>query len=501
MMTYSLIACLKKYGAAGYLAGLRSRYRAGVYSHGDFVCAAARAYLALLKPLRARALLETIDLREAWPGLQERVLALKTEASAMAPGTDPTCSLNMIVKNECLNIGPALDCVDDIMDEIIVGDTGSTDRTADIARLFGATVISTGWRDDFSSARNEAVHASACSWILWLDADDRFDRSSKYDLVTLWKTAPPQAAAFCVINEQNGRHGARFMQVRLFPRMRGMLFERRVHEQIMFSAVRCKVPFSQFPAIRIIHKGYNDPKTRKAKSARYKPLIIAELQEHPGDPALLLNYGDCCVALGELDEAHASYSRITGDTAQHRAHPDVFVQAHFAVGCIHYKKREFTHAKHWFSQCVRFDPTRTEALYLLGRILEEEGDEEAAFDYYLKSARCTPPLRQTATDAMKIRIESIHCLARLLLKARRFREAEDLLLHALADFPQVVEYHTALGTALLRQQKLKDAAIFFMQSLSLCAEGNGEAYEGMARIYETMHDYGKAKLFMEMANK
>jgi tetratricopeptide (TPR) repeat protein len=332
-----------------------------------------------------------------------------------------------------------------------------------------------------------------------MDADDRFDGASKRQLNTLLKTGMPQAASFCIINEQNNLPGAQFMQVRLFPRMEGLFFERRIHEQIMFGALRRKIPFTQYPSIRILHKGYNDPTMIQAKSARNKPLILSELKNQPNDPALLLNYGDCCVALGQLDGAYAAYSLIASNKDVRQAHPDVYVQAHLNIGCICNKRKDFAFAKHWFSQCIRLDSTRTDAYYFLGRILEAQGEEELAFENYLMSARLSPPPRQTATNVRKIRIESIHCLARLMLASRRLSEAELLLIHAIAAFPEVVEFHTALGNALLMQQKFKDAAHFFMQSLSLSNEGNRESYEGMAKIYETVGDFGAAKEFLEMA--
>src|SRR5207237_491740 len=58
------------------------------------------------------------------------------------------------------------------VDEIIVVDTGSTDRTMDIAREFGATVIETEWTGDFSAARNVSFDAATSDWIFYLDADE-----------------------------------------------------------------------------------------------------------------------------------------------------------------------------------------------------------------------------------------------------------------------------------------------------------------------------------------
>jgi glycosyltransferase involved in cell wall biosynthesis len=501
MSNYLLSESIRKFGPQKYLACLRRRFLAGVYTKERFAFLAAKAYLAISKPIRALTLLKTTDFVLKNDFYQSEMLDILTQSEALIVKSSPSCSLNMIVKNESNNIAFALDSIDDIMDEIVICDTGSSDGTQDIAGLYGATIISTVWKDDFSAARNEAIKASTCDWIFWMDADDRFCSGSKHELVDLWKTSSPQIAILRIVNQQDNVAGAQFMQARLFPRVKGMLFERRVHEQIMFSAIRNHIPFSQHPGITILHAGYNEKNLQKNKSLRNKPLIIKELKDNPDDPALLLSLGDCCMALGQNNEAFSAYRRITADKSIQQIHPDVFIQAHFNLGCMHIQKSELIQAKLRLSDCINLDPTRTEAYFLLGRISEKEGNPEKAFSYYLKSARITPPVRQTAANAEKIKLESIYCLARLLLSEKRYMETEELLIHSLAVYPRVVEFHSLLGNVLLEQQKLKDAAIFFMQSLSLSAEHNRDAYAGMAIVYKELNDIPKAKHFAEMAVK
>ena len=68
----------------------------------------------------------------------------------------PTISLCMIVKNEEMHIARCLDSVAELVDEIIIVDTGSTDRTAEIASGYTSKVCSYTWGDDFSAARNDS---------------------------------------------------------------------------------------------------------------------------------------------------------------------------------------------------------------------------------------------------------------------------------------------------------------------------------------------------------
>ncbi len=81
-------------------------------------------------------------------------------------------SLCMIVKNEEDVLARCLDSVEDLVEEIIIVDTGSTDGTMEIARQYADGLYQFPWSDDFAAARNEAFSKATMEYILWLDADD-----------------------------------------------------------------------------------------------------------------------------------------------------------------------------------------------------------------------------------------------------------------------------------------------------------------------------------------
>lgn len=83
-----------------------------------------------------------------------------------------TISLCMIVKNEEDTLERCLDSVNGIFDEIIIVDTGSTDKTKDTARKFTQKIYDFHWIDDFSAARNYSFDKAMMDYLMWLDADD-----------------------------------------------------------------------------------------------------------------------------------------------------------------------------------------------------------------------------------------------------------------------------------------------------------------------------------------
>jgi glycosyltransferase involved in cell wall biosynthesis len=84
----------------------------------------------------------------------------------------------IIAKNEEDNIGHCLSHIKSVVDEQIVVDTGSTDRTVEIAEKLGAKVFNFDWVDDFSAARNFALDKARGDWIIFLDCDEYFSEQS-----------------------------------------------------------------------------------------------------------------------------------------------------------------------------------------------------------------------------------------------------------------------------------------------------------------------------------
>ena len=84
----------------------------------------------------------------------------------------PLLSASLIVKDEELDIERCLLSLKGIADEIVVYDTGSTDRTVEIAESCGASVIRGYWDDDFGAARNRALKHCRGRWVIWVDADE-----------------------------------------------------------------------------------------------------------------------------------------------------------------------------------------------------------------------------------------------------------------------------------------------------------------------------------------
>jgi GT2 family glycosyltransferase len=249
-------------------------------------------------------------------------------------------SLTMIVRDEQENLPACLESARGLFDEVIVVDTGSADRTKEVARSLGARVFDFAWCDDFAAARNAALGHATGDYAFWLDADDRVDPPQRDRLRALFDGLGGGGGAAYVLRclceaDRDGRGETVVDHIRLFPLRDDVRWSYRVHEQILPALRRAKVEVRRADAV-IRHVGYRDPVLRSRKLDRDVRLLEAELRERPGDPFVLFNLGwvamerkDPRTALGYLRASLAGSAPTDSITRKLHA---LIAQAHQALG-------------------------------------------------------------------------------------------------------------------------------------------------------------------------
>lgn len=203
-------------------------------------------------------------------------------------------SVCIITKNEEENIGKCIRSVSGIADEVIVVDTGSTDKTKQIAGDYGAHVEEFVWCDDFSAARNKSLELATGEWILILDADEELPESSCSILLADLERPEVMAYRLPLIDVGREEDGRSFVP-RLFRNAPGLFFAGRIHEQV-FSSVEVRRAewglSNQFSEAVLKHYGYSEQMTfSRDKINRNLRLLELALEELPGEPNLLMNLG------------------------------------------------------------------------------------------------------------------------------------------------------------------------------------------------------------------
>ena len=227
--------------------------------------------------------------------------------TALAPARSrPRVSLAMIVKNEEANLPACLQSVADLVNEIIIVDTGSTDTTKRIALQRGAKVYDFPWIDSFSAARNESLRHATGEWIFWMDADDRLDEENRVKLRELFTKLPSENLGFvmkclCLPDADTGTATV-VDHIRLFRNHPQVRWAYRIHEQILPS-IRRQGGDVRWSDVVIHHVGYQNRAVRSKKLQRDLRLLTMEHEEQPNDAFTLFNLGSVYQEQGKTAEA------------------------------------------------------------------------------------------------------------------------------------------------------------------------------------------------------
>lgn len=156
-----------------------------------------------------------------------------------------TLSLCMIVKDEEAVLGRILESMRDIADEIIIADTGSEDRTREIAGQYADVLIDYEWKQDFADARNAACSRATKDYWMWLDADDVITEENRQRLLRLKETLDPETDVvmmkYLTGFDEFGNAVFSYDRERMLRNGKGFWWSGRVHEAV---APRGKIVYS-----------------------------------------------------------------------------------------------------------------------------------------------------------------------------------------------------------------------------------------------------------------
>lgn len=209
-------------------------------------------------------------------------------------------SAALIVRNEQSYLEGCLASLRGQVDEIVIVDTGSTDRTVEIANTAGARLLHHIWTDDFAKARNAALDAVSGDWVLYIDADERLGLPTGSRITDYLN--PANIAAFVRFRPKTGY--TRYRECRIFrndPRIR---FVGHVHETMIPDIQKiCQQTHATIvrTPIEIDHLGYDGDQSQK--HGRNLPMLRAEIEVNPGRTYLWYHLAETLAASGQESEA------------------------------------------------------------------------------------------------------------------------------------------------------------------------------------------------------
>lgn len=302
-------------------------------------------------------------------------------------------SVCMIVKNEENFLPGCLATVKGLADEIIVVDTGSTDRTMEIAREYGAKIYEHPWQHDFSLHRNQSINYATGDWILILDADEELDPKEHEIIRSAIKRKDIDSISFVVYNKiQSGRIG--FLNShRLFRNHKGFKYSGIVHNQLEVSG---KTLVSH---LKVIHHGYGlSDEQMKKKAQRTEKLLLQQLEENPDAIFPHFNLAQIYRGMGEpaksLEHALITIEKLGPDDLDRR---HVYVMSLDQAGCAYIGMEQFAEAEKIFKQALEYKNDYLDPMFNLGYMYMRQrryDDAEAIFHRYLKTRESYSPHRE-----------------------------------------------------------------------------------------------------------
>lgn len=402
----------------------------------------------------------------------------------------PRISQCMIVKNEEKNIRQALSWGKGIVSEQIVVDTGSTDRTVDIAQEMGAKVYHFQWIDDFAAAKNFAISKARYEWIALLDADEYMTSKDAKKLLGYVRELHPTDCESLITGwihlDDKGGVIAVSSQIRVFRNMPSLRYKRRIHEYLEIPGRKIEVA-DITGDVSIYHTGYQKEASRKKTGAgRNFKLIQAELEDHPEDYELYGYLGNEYEAMSQWQDAKRCYEKAV------ELMPEVMKgQYDMSTSGFYFRLLELLSALR--------DTTERELVDLYQRAVEgwpEDGDFDYIMGKYYAGRGDYRTGEKHLVQAFN-RLEQYGNTLRSQLLAGKIMEAYELL--AICYFNNgKLEECVKLITALLKENPYLMSALVVMISAykrDMTASGRGEAGAGEVAGFlgRAFYDFGTMK--------
>lgn len=368
-------------------------------------------------------------------------------------GNKQTISLCMIVKDEADWIGQCLDSVRGLVSEMIVVDTGSTDKTVDIAREKGAAVHKFTWINDFAAARNLSLSLATGDWILVLDADETLDAGdfekirrlinssdSCYLMTQRHYTEDPRLSNYVPCSGQHKSWEKSYSGyfesslVRLFPRHPDIKYVGYVHELVEYSLKDHPVFKISHSEILIHHYGHTpEVLTKKNKRNLYQGLGEAKVSDAAGSwknyfelgieynisgklpesaealkKSAELNpfYVDTWVNLGYVQCELAQYEEAAASLKNALKLNGRSAQAFCNLGVVYMRINNFVMAERCLTNAIIVDPKYVNAFCNLGKTLANMQKLSEAVLFYRRALELMPNC-PTALDDLKTIYEAV----------------------------------------------------------------------------------------------
>jgi len=410
----------------------------------------------------------------------------------------PSLSVCLIVKNEERVLPRCLRSVQELADEIVVVDTGSSDGTVEIAQAHGARVFHYQWHDDFAAARNYAMDQATGDWVLQIDADEEFYRPDLTHLREIIQRddidgvhlvlrnffpSPATQTDESLPDPKNYPHSVNHFPrlVRNRPHIR---YSGAIHEGFR------ELDHVLVSDVSIFHYGYAQEDERKNRRfERNREMTLKNVEANPDDPIARYYAATTCLSSNLHDEAERHFlDMIRLAEPEHPRQKHFYQMANFHLATLATLSGDREAEERFAREALKHDPEYLDPWLRLGEacfFLEKYWESERAFRRYLEVLQELTESVRTTKYTLYLTEEAHYAwffLGRLAQLREDFQSARECYEKAITLRDSVWGPHYFLG--LLYEEKGDPRAEYHLsRAADLNPELRGAEGEGRAREF------------------
>jgi len=407
-------------------------------------------------------------------------------------------SAAMIVKNEENMLEECIESFREAVDEIVIVDTGSTDKTVEIAEKFNVKLYHHEWKDDFSEARNFSIKKATGDWIFIIDADERLERKDIPKVRSMKWQENYDVLCFDIYSTLPGHLGdanfGKHLSARLFKKKQDIYYYGIVHNVLNIPRKAGVLD------VRIYHLGYDlEPEKMRQKFERSIKLLHKQLEESPNDAFVLMNTAQMYLSRNMLDEAEKCSTKLVDllekDT-QEQEH--LLLMGYYQLTDINLRRRQFEKCNEYALRALKIRKDYIDPLLNLGwsyfsqKKYNEAKDALEKFLIYREEY-----LKSEYFDLLVISkaggdYEAYYLLGAIYREQGNFDTAKEKFNLALQSNPLYWSVHNSLGQIYLQEGRYTEATTSFENAIKygyLNREKYGTTGEASDVYKQTIENY------------
>ncbi len=403
----------------------------------------------------------------------------------------PSISLCMIVKNEEEFLPQCLESVKNHVDEMIVVDTGSTDRTVEIAESYGARVYHHPWENNFGKHRNQSIHYATGDWLLILDADEKIDKATAHLLKKAVRQTDAVSISVIVRSYLEGKsYYNESISPRLFKNGMGFHYVGFVHNQPVI-----KGKIEMYPVV-IWHYGYDlDDEKKKKKKERSLKLLIEQAKQFPDDTPTHHHLSMTYFSMAEWDMAIQEALKTIEMVKKKGLKDAGYSWTYYVLTGSMFQLGRIDEAKEWALKGLEFFDKTPDLFFLLAEISFKKRNHAKTLEYGREFFRLKELLKENPSEFGFVVFETVnrewkvyHSMGYAYLSLNDRENAFHFLKESVNTAPDLTknELRQEIGINWIKF-KGQEKALYFLEGLP---HDNGKYRQGLKALCAVYEERG-----------